>query len=446
MEELCVVHKKKKAVYCTDCKKLLCKQCPLDKYCRPDHKRVNIDDWGESIIQTRQRTINESMRLLSVVSLAEQSLDKASTKLNKLTTKEYKGIFKHLKVIQDKIEELFNVSEKLPNELKVNFEIAGKVKNELMNIMVDARTELKTNQSFLQEKEFEKINNEAKERSKLLIEVSSSCQSLMEFEGKVGEFFDSLKVFIKSFNESQITAINEFTRKAKELKHNTNPDFVKAPSVVKTKLNRSASFRPLVTQNKNGISLCFGSFLDVKKLASNIKPTEASISVFGLENELGSNEIISFFYELPEEVRKQINAVTFDHIHFKDLSTFSHVLKRTPCLTALRLLSCLFTGSEILYVLEKIEENGIGVQELVIENSKLTQEQSKTFVAALERTNISNLRINGNADIMGFVESLMARSNETLKQIDFGVIKKDNKIIKLLKELSKKKKIIYSTQ
>eukprot|EP00826_Nyctotherus_ovalis_P057910 TRINITY_DN7934_c0_g1_i11.p1 TRINITY_DN7934_c0_g1~~TRINITY_DN7934_c0_g1_i11.p1 ORF type:complete len:304 (+),score=63.58 TRINITY_DN7934_c0_g1_i11:73-984(+) len=296
-----------------------------------------------------------------------------------------------------------------------------------------------------------------RERNELLLEVSDKCQSLMEFEGKVADFFDSLKLFVKTFSEPKISmsnargmystvSINEFSNNATELKNMVlkgDADAIKLIPKLKSRLNKSASFKPLATPNKSGVSLCFGSFLNLKTLAKTIKSTESSISIYGLESELGSNEIISFFYELPEDLRKQVAAVTFDHLHFKDLSAFTHTLKQSPCLSSLRLLSCPFAGSDIVYILEKAAECGTGVKELVVEDAELGKECSEAFAVALSRTKISCLKLVG-CDVAAFAQSLIKCLNDTLKQVDFGAVKNDLKVVKLLKELTKTKKVIYS--
>jgi len=228
----------------------------------------------------------------------------------------------------------------------------------------------------------------------------------------------------------------------------------KSASSLRKMLNRTSldSFRlSQGLQNLNkGIELIFASFLNLKSVASmmNLPKNEINslqkICVFGMKAGFGSNEIISFIHELNEDFRNQLESVTLDHLYFKDLSAFGYLFQQVPFLKSINLISCPFTGPNILTFLKSLVENAKCVRKLTIENPAIGNEWINKVIQGIAKTIITDLRLiipkNSAAEYM---KAIIENKCEQLKTVDFGQIKGDHKTVTAIKELSSYKKVIY---
>ncbi|MBM3302972.1 MAG: hypothetical protein FJY85_23875, partial [Deltaproteobacteria bacterium] len=143
-----------------------------------------------------------------------------------------------------------------------------------------------------------------------------------------------------------------------------------------------------------GLQLHFASFLNL----SNVKdifesaPANCKAYIVGVKNSFGAVELASLIHELKGAVCSSIETVTLDHMYFKDLSPFTHLLQNAGNLRTLELCSCPFTSSQVQYILGKIAEHGRGIRRLAIENAMLG-DQADALAQALNKTNIREVRI-----------------------------------------------------
>ena len=196
---ICKIHDESVTLYCSNCKKIICPKCRL-KYCRPDHKRLTISEWKINLFVSYKESFDQYMNQFSFITSTEQNFQQLYEKLKKLKTGKYQILFSTLRELRDNIDHLLNSETEINETIDHNIKLVESTKRTLIEDMVKVKIEFNEAKKLIENNEFETILEKTQSKKNIINKISETCQELLQFEGKVSNYFKSLKAFKKNLH------------------------------------------------------------------------------------------------------------------------------------------------------------------------------------------------------------------------------------------------------
>ncbi len=378
------------------------------------------------------------MRLLSEAVSMEQQLESFRQKLDDLAAPKLSGVFEALQAVRERIDSIFSLKDRLPDELRRSQEVVSSFKTRLVECMARAKVDAEKGKADIEAGKYEESLGEPEDvvvPPELGTEAQKAC---IEVQTNVRELFQSLGSLQRSFHLGTIS---------EEEKRVPTED-----------ISRSSRTQSCPSQNESphdgntageGLNMHFLPLLylaDLRPLFKDL-PNTGTVYVLGVKGGFQSAEFASLMYDLGECAKKadrQIAGITLDHMYFPDPALpFKSLFQSVPSLRTLRLVSCPFTTSQLQSIVARLAEAGHPLERLDVENA-LMGESPAELVQTINMTGIRALRLANPRMKMGkFVETVRELISDQVEVVDFGVFKADPRTREMLREWQKSRRVTF---